>query len=309
MPKIYKSYKELIGNTPLLELSNLKEKLNLKARVFVKLENMNPGASIKDRASLYMIQKAIDSGLINEDTTIIEATSGNTGIGAAAICASMNLKCIIIMPENMSVERIKILRQLGATVILTDKESGMKGSIEKLEEIKANIKNHYVLNQFENDNNSLAHYETTAEEIYEALNGEIDYFISAVGTSGTIMGCSKYFKEKNKDIKIIAVEPKDSAVLSNEKASSHKIQGIGAGFIPKLFDYKFIDKIEKVTYEESIESSKLLARNEGLLVGISSGASLSIALKYASVEENENKVIVVILPDSASRYYSTELFD
>lgn len=309
MPKIYKSYKELIGNTPLFELSNLKEKLNLKARVFVKLENMNPGASVKDRASLYMIQKAIDSGLINEDTTIIEATSGNTGIGAAAICASMNLKCIIIMPENMSVERIKILRQLGATVILTDKESGMKGSIERLEEIKANIKNHYVLNQFENDNNSLAHYETTAEEIYEALNGEINYFISAVGTSGTIMGCSKYFKEKNKDIKIIAVEPKDSAVLSNEKASSHKIQGIGAGFIPKLFDYKFIDKIEKVTYEKSIESSKLLARNEGLLVGISSGASLSIALKYASVEENENKVIVVILPDSASRYYSTELFD
>ena len=309
MSKIYKSYKELIGNTPLFELSNLKEKLNLKARVFVKLENMNPGASVKDRASLYMIQKAIDSGLINEDTTIIEATSGNTGIGAAAICASMNLKCIIIMPENMSVERIKILRQLGATVILTDKESGMKGSIERLEEIKANIKNHYVLNQFENDNNSLAHYETTAEEIYEALNGEIDYFISAVGTSGTIMGCSKYFKEKNKDIKIIAVEPKDSAVLSNEKASSHKIQGIGAGFIPKIFDYKFIDKIEKVTYEESIESSKLLARNEGLLVGISSGASLSIALKYASVEENENKVIVVILPDSASRYYSTELFD
>ena len=309
MSKIYKSYKELIGNTPLFELSNLKEKLNLKARVFVKLENMNPGASVKDRASLYMIQKAIDSGLINEDTTIIEATSGNTGIGAAAICASMNLKCIIIMPENMSVERIKILRQLGATVILTDKESGMKGSIERLEEIKANIKNHYVLNQFENDNNSLAHYETTAEEIYEALNGEIDYFISAVGTSGTIMGCSKYFKEKNKDIKIIAVEPKDSAVLSNEKASSHKIQGIGAGFIPKLFDYKFIDKIEKVSYEESIESSKLLARNEGLLVGISSGASLSIALKYACVEENENKVIVVILPDSASRYYSTELFD
>lgn len=309
MPKIYKSYKELIGNTPLLELSNLKEKLNLKARVFVKLENMNPGASVKDRASLYMIQKAIDSGLINEDTTIIEATSGNTGIGAAAICASMNLKCIIIMPENMSVERIKILKQLGATVILTDKESGMKGSIERLEEIKANIKNHYILNQFENDNNSLAHYETTAEEIYEALNGEINYFISAVGTSGTIMGCSKYFKEKNKDIKIIAVEPKDSAVLSNEKASSHKIQGMGAGFIPKLFDYKFIDKIEKVTYEESIESSKLLARNEGLLVGISSGASLSIALKYASVEENENKVIVVILPDSASRYYSTELFN
>ena len=309
MSKIYKSYKDLIGNTPLLELSNLKEKLNLKARVFVKLENMNPGASIKDRASLYMIQKAIDAGLINDDTTIIEATSGNTGIGAAAICASMNLKCIIIMPENMSVERIKILKQLGATVILTDKELGMKGSIDKLEEIKANIKNHYILNQFEKDNNSLAHYETTAEEISEALNGEIDYFISAVGTSGTIMGCAKYFKEKKENIKIIAVEPKDSAVLSNEKANSHKIQGIGAGFIPKLFDYKLIDEIEKVSYEESIESAKLLARNEGILIGISSGASLSIALKYASVEENENKVIVVILPDSASRYYSTELFD
>lgn len=309
MSKIYKSYSELIGNTPLLELSNLKEKFNLKARVLVKLENMNPGSSVKDRASLYMIQKAIDEGLIDKNTTILEATSGNTGIGAAAICASMNLKCIIIMPENMSVERIKILKQLGANVILTDKELGMKGSIDKLEELKVEIENHYVLNQFENENNMLAHYETTAEEIYEASNGEINYFISAVGTSGTIMGCSKYFKEKDKNIKVIAVEPNDSAVLSDGKVGSHKIQGIGAGFIPKIFDYKLVDKIEKVTYEESIDASKKLAKTEGILVGISSGASLSVGLKYAMKEENKNKVIVIILTDSASRYYSTELFD
>ena len=309
MNKIYKAYKDLIGNTPLLELCNLEHKLNLKARIIVKLENMNPGASVKDRASLYMIQKGIEEGLINSDTTILEATSGNTGIGVAAICASMNLKCIIIMPEDMSIERIKILKQLGAIVILTDKNLGMKGSIDKLEELKGNIENHFVLNQFENNNNSLAHYETTAKEIYEACNGKIDFFISAVGTSGTIMGCSKYFKEKNNNIKVIAIEPKDSAVLSKEEAHNHKIQGIGAGFIPKIFDYNYIDTIEKATYKESIETSKLLARNEGLLVGISSGASLSVALKYANKEENKDKLIVVILPDSASRYYSTELFD
>ncbi len=309
MSKIFKDYKSLIGNTPLFEIKNIEKELNLKSRILVKLENMNPGGSVKDRASLYMIEKAMELGLINNTTTIIEATSGNTGIGAAAICASMNLKCIIIMPEGMSIERVKILKQLGAEVLLTEKNLGMTGAIQKLEELKKNIKDYYVLNQFENANNSLAHYETTAKEIYEACDGIIDYFVSAVGTSGTIMGCSKYFKEKNRDIKVIAVEPNDSAVLSEGKVGSHKIQGIGAGFVPGIFDYTSIDIIEKVSFEESISSSKLLAKKEGILIGISSGASLSVALKYASKEENKGKTIVVILPDCASRYYSTELFD
>lgn len=309
MSKIIKDYKSLIGNTPLFEIINIEKELNLKSRVLVKLENMNPGGSVKDRASLYMIEKGMEAGLINSNTTIIEATSGNTGIGAAAICASLNLKCIIIMPEGMSVERVKILKQLGAEVILTDKLLGMSGAIQKLEELKNNIKDYYILNQFDNSDNSLAHYETTAKEIYEACEGQIDYFISAVGTAGTIMGCSKYLKEQNKDIKVIAVEPKDSPVLSEAKSGSHKIQGIGAGFVPGIFDYSLIDAIEKVSYEDSILSSKLLAKKEGILVGISSGASLSIALKYASKEENKGKTIVLILPDSASRYYSTDLFD
>ena len=304
---VYKSYVELIGNTPLMELVNLKKYLNLKSKIYVKLENMNPGGSIKDRAALFMINKALEEGKINGDTTIIEATSGNTGIAVATICASLNIKCIIIMPENMSLERIKILKQLGAEVMLTDKSLGMKGSIEKLEELKKEIKNHYTLNQFDNSNNYLAHYETTAKEIYDSLDGNVDYFVSAVGTSGTIMGCAKYFKEKNNQIMVVAVEPSDSAVLSNEKANVHKIQGIGAGFVPSIFDYNYIDKIEKVNYQESIESAKLLAQKEGILTGISSGANLSVAIKYA--RQLENKSIVIVLPDCGSRYFSTELFD
>lgn len=309
MANIIKDYKSLIGNTPIFEICNIERELNLKAKVLIKLENMNPGGSIKDRASLYMIEKAIQEGTITKDTIIMEATSGNTGIGAAAVCASLNLRCIIIMPEGMSEERIKIMKQLGAQVILTEKSLGMAGSIKKLDELKKEFKDYFVLNQFANESNSLAHYETTAKEIYEDCDGKIDYFISAVGTSGTIMGCSKYFKEKNKGIKVIAVEPSESAVLNKEKANIHKIQGIGAGFIPKLFDYKFVDGIEKANYVEAIAASKLLARKEGILVGISSGASLSVALKYAGENDNEGKTIVVILPDSASRYYSTELFD
>ena len=304
---VYKSYVELIGDTPLMELVNLEKYLGLKSKIFVKLENMNPGGSVKDRAALFMINKAIEKGKINSDTTIIEATSGNTGIAIATICASLNIKCIIIMPEDMSIERIKILKQLGAKVILTDKRLGMKGSIKKLEELKKEIKNHYMLNQFDNVNNYLAHYETTGREIYSTLNGNIDYFICAVGTSGTLIGCAKYFKEKDNKINIIAVEPNDSAVLSNEKANIHKIQGIGAGFVPSIFDYTLIDKIEKVTYKESIECAKLLAQKEGIIAGISSGANLSIAIKYA--KEIDNKSIVIVLPDCGSRYFSTELFD
>lgn len=308
MAKIYKDVTELIGGTPLLEVKNIEEVENLEARVLVKLEYLNPAGSVKDRIARAMIEDAEAKGFLKEGGTIIEPTSGNTGIGLASVAASKGYRIILTMPETMSVERRNILKAYGAELVLTDGLKGMKGAIAKAEELSKEIEASYVPGQFVNPANPNAHRETTGPEIWSDTDGEVDIFISGVGTGGTVSGTGGYLKSKNPGIKVVALEPENSAVISGEVAGAHKIQGIGAGFIPDTLDKETFDEIVKVSDEESFEAAKLLAHKEGVLVGISSGAALSAALRLAKLPENKGKTIVALLPDSGDRYYSTPLF-
>ncbi len=308
MSKIYKSAYELIGKTPLLELSNIEKALNLEAKIFAKIESFNPAGSVKDRVAIKMIEDYESKGLINENTVIIEPTSGNTGIGLSAVCAAKGYKLIIVMPDSMSVERRKLIASYGAELVLTDGSKGMAGAIEKAEELQKELDNSIIAGQFTNPSNPQAHFETTGPEIYEDTDGKVDIFVAGAGTGGTISGVGKYLKSKNENIKIVAIEPKNSAVLSGGNAGTHGLQGIGAGFIPEVLDTSVIDEILTVTEEEAYSSSRLFAKSEGLLVGISSGAALHGATELAKLPENKGKNIVVLLPDTGDRYLSTELF-
>lgn len=308
MSKIYKSAIELIGNTPLLELTRIEEKYGLKARVLAKVEYFNPAGSVKDRIAKAMIETAEKDGSLKPGSTIIEPTSGNTGIGLAAIAAAKGYKLIIVLPETMSVERRNIIKAYGAEIVLTDGSKGMKGAIEKAGELHAQIENSFIPSQFENPANPRAHYETTGPEIWNDTDGEVDVFIAGVGTGGTLSGAGKYLKEKKAGVKVVAVEPATSPVLSEGKAGAHKIQGIGAGFVPATLDTGIYDEIIPVPNEVSFETGKELAKTEGFQVGISSGAALWAALEVAKRPESEGKTIVVLLPDSGDRYYSTDLF-
>ncbi len=308
MPKIYKSVAELIGNTPLMELVSLKGEMGFGANIFSKIEFFNPAGSIKDRVALSMIEDAEQSGMLKKGGTVIEPTSGNTGIGIAAVCAARGYKAIIVMPDTMSQERRKMISAFGAEIILTDGKSGMSGAVEKAEELKNKISGSIIAGQFYNPSNPKAHYETTGPEIYEALDGNIDILVCGVGTGGTVSGTGRYLKEQNSDIKVIAVEPKSSPLLTEGKSGPHKIQGIGANFVPENFHKSVIDKIIAVSDEDSYEYARKLCVTEGLCVGISSGAVLAAAVMLAKLPENNGKNIVVVLPDTGSRYLSTDLF-
>ena len=306
---IYKSVTELIGNTPLLEVANLEREENLKAKVLVKLEYFNPAGSVKDRAALSMIEDAEKNGRIRPDATIIEPTSGNTGIGLAAVAASRGYKAVFVMPETMSIERRKLLLGYGAQIVLTEGSKGMAGAIEKAAELEKSTENAVVLGQFVNEANPKAHYKTTGPEIWEDTDGKVDVFIAGAGTGGTVTGVGRYLKEKNPDIEVIAVEPAGSPVLSGGKPGPHGLQGIGAGFVPEILDTGIYDRINQVKEEEAYAAARLLAAKEGILVGITSGAALHTALQEARKEENEGKTIVALLPDTGERYLSTPLFE
>ena len=308
MKKIYSSIDELVGRTPLLRLSNTKEALNLSADILAKLEYFNPAGSIQDRAAKNMIEDAEKKGILKKDSVIIEPTSGNTGIGLALICATRGYRLIIVMPDNMSKERINTMKAYGAEVVLTKGTLGMKGAIERAEAISQSIPNSFIMGQFENPANAEAHFLTTGPEIWDDTDGCVDIFVAGVGTGGTITGVGKYLKEKNPSVRIVAVEPNGSAVLSGEKAGSHNLQGIGAGFIPELLDTSIYDEIIRVTEDDAYNAARLLAKAEGALVGISSGAALHAAITLAKKEENRGKNIVVILPDTGNRYLSTSMF-
>lgn len=309
MGKIYKNVVELIGNTPLLEIEKIEREMGLNARILVKLEYLNPAGSVKDRIVKSMIDKAEKSGKIKEGAVLIEPTSGNTGIGLAAVGASKGYRVILTMPETMSVERRNILKAYGAEVVLTPGDKGMKGAIAKAEELAKDIENSFIPAQFDNPANPEVHRSTTGPEIWEDTGGEIDYFVSGIGTGGTITGAGEYLKSQKSDIKVIAVEPEDSPILSKGEAGSHKIQGIGAGFVPTVLNEEVYDEIVTVSNEDAFETSKLLTKKEGILTGISSGAALWTAIEIAKREENSGKTIVAILPDSGDRYYSTPLFE
>ena len=308
MSNIYKGTLELIGNTPLVEIVNVEKALDLKASVLVKLEYLNPAGSVKDRVAKAMIEDAEAKGLIGEGTTIIEPTSGNTGIGLAAIAAVKGYRMILTMPETMSVERRNILKAYGAEIVLTEGSKGMTGAIEKAQELAKGIENSYIPGQFVNPANSAMHRRTTGPEIWSDTDGKVDIFVSGVGTGGTLTGTGEYLKEQNPNVKVVAVEPASSPVLSEGKSGAHKIQGIGAGFVPEVLNTTVIDEIIKVENDDAFEYAKLLAKKEGILVGISSGAALRAALELAKRPENEGKTIVALLPDSGDRYYSTPLF-
>ncbi|WP_373898229.1 cysteine synthase A [Haloimpatiens sp. FM7315] len=306
---IYKSALDLVGNTPLLELSNLKDKYKLNCSLLGKVEYFNPGGSVKDRVALSMIEDAENKGLIKKGDTIIEPTSGNTGIGLAFVSAIKGYKLILTMPESMSIERRKLLKAYGATLVLTEARKGMRGAIEKAEELKSNIENSFIPQQFGNLANPKAHIKTTGEEIWRDTEGKVDIFVACVGTGGTITGVGKALKEKNPSVKIVAIEPSKSAVLSGEKPGSHNIQGIGAGFVPDILDTNIIDEVIKVSDEDAFKITKELPLLDGILVGISSGAALYGAIELGNREENKGKNIVVLLPDTGERYLSTPIFD
>lgn len=308
MEKIAKQLTELIGGTPLLELSNYEKKKELKAQVVAKLEYFNPLGSVKDRVANAMIEQGIKDGKINQDTVIIEPTSGNTGIGLAFVTASKGLHLILTMPDTMSMERRKIVKALGAEIVLTPGRAGMRGAIEKAAQLKEEYGNAFIPQQFENEANPAIHKVTTAQEIWQDTDGNVDIFVSSVGTGGTLTGTGAGLREKNPNVKIIAVEPATSAVLSGEQPGPHKIQGIGAGFIPKVMDMSLVDEIIKVGNEEAFETAREVAKSDGLLVGISSGAALWAATELAKRPENAGKRIVVLLPDTGERYLSTSLF-
>lgn len=308
MAQIYQNIAELIGNTPLLELRGMEKKYQLKARLLAKLEYLNPSGSVKDRAALGMLKDALEKGLIAPGATIVEPTSGNTGIGLAALAASEGFHLILTMPETMSVERRNILKAYGAEIVLTDGTQGMAGAIEKAKELVEQIPGSFLPGQFENPANARAHFETTGPELWRDTDGNIDVFVSAVGSGGTITGTGQYLRQQKPEIRIIAVEPETSPVLSGGAAGAHKIQGIGAGFVPEVLDMEIFDEIMTVDNEEPFAMARELAKTEGILVGISSGAALYAAVQTAARPENEGKTVVVLLPDSADRYYSTELF-
>lgn len=308
MSNIYQGALELIGNTPLVEVKNLSKKIGAEARILVKLEYFNPAGSVKDRVAKAMIEDAEKEGVLKEGSVIIEPTSGNTGIGLAAVAAVKGYRVILTMPETMSVERRNILKAYGAEVVLTEGTKGMKGAIAKAEELAGEIENSFIPGQFTNMANPRMHRNTTAPEIWKDTDGEVDIFVAGVGTGGTVTGVGEYLKEKNSKVQIVAVEPFDSPVLSEGKAGSHQIQGIGAGFVPDILNTEVYDSICLVKNEEAIQMAKQLAFTEGIMVGISSGAALYAAAELAKRDENKGKTIVVLLPDSGDRYYSTPLF-
>ena len=308
MANIYRGFLDLIGNTPLVEVANLEKAYNLKAKVLVKLEYRNPAGSVKDRIAQAMIEDAEKKGILKEGSVIIEPTSGNTGIGLAAIAAAKGYRAILTMPETMSVERRNILKAYGAEIVLTEGSKGMKGAIAKAEELAKEIEGSFIPGQFDNPANPQVHYETTGPEIWRDTDGKVDAFVAGVGTGGTVTGTGKYLKEQNPDVKVVAVEPASSPVLSQGKAGAHKIQGIGAGFVPKVLDTAVYDEIITVEIDDAFAASKELTKKEGILTGISSGAALYAALQLAQRPEFEGKTIVALLPDSGDRYYSTPLF-
>ncbi|UQF81602.1 MAG: cysteine synthase A [Mogibacterium diversum] len=308
MANIYTSADQLIGKTPLLELTRIEEELGLKARVFAKLEYFNPAGSIKDRIAKRMIEDAEASGKLKPGATIIEPTSGNTGIGLAAVAAAKGYKTIIVMPETMSVERRQLMKAYGAELVLTEGAKGMKGAIAKAEEIAAETENSYIPGQFVNPSNPAAHRDTTGPEIWEDTDGKVDYFVAGVGTGGTVTGVGEYLKYKNGDVKVVAIEPEASQTLAKGEAAPHKIQGIGAGFVPETLNTHIYDEIIPVTNEDAFETGRLIGHKQGVLVGISSGAALWAAIELAKKSENEGKNIVVLLPDTGDRYLSTPLF-
>lgn len=309
MPKIFKSADQLIGGTPLLELSGIEKEYGLKARLLAKLEYFNPAGSVKDRVAKVMLDEAEKAGELRPGAVVIEPTSGNTGIGLAAVAAARGYKAVIVMPDTMSEERRRLVKAYGAELVLTDGKKGMTGAIEKAEELKAEIPGSIIAGQFVNPANPKAHFYTTGPEIYDDTDGKVDIFVAGVGTGGTVTGVGKYLKSKNPDIKIVAVEPSDSAVLSGKSAGPHKLQGIGAGFVPEVLDMSVCDEIMTVTSEQAFAAGREMGRREGVLVGISSGAALHAAKELAKREENKGKTVVVLLPDTGDRYLSTELFE
>ncbi len=308
MSKIYTSADQLIGSTPLLELTHIEKKHGLKARVLAKLEYFNPAGSVKDRIAKAMIDDAEAKGLLNADSVIIEPTSGNTGIGLASVAAARGYRIIIVMPETMSVERRQLMKAYGAELVLTEGAKGMKGAIAKADELAKEIPNSFIPGQFVNAANPKAHFETTGPEIFADTDGEVDIFVAGVGTGGTVTGVGRFLKSKKPEVKVVAVEPKSSAVLSTGVAGSHKIQGIGAGFVPEVLDTKVYDEIIPVENDDAFATGKEIGKSEGVLVGISSGAAVWAAIELAKRPENEGKTIVVLLPDTGDRYLSTPLF-
>lgn len=308
MSKIYSSIEELIGKTPLMELKKIEKKYSLKGKLFAKLEYLNPAGSAKDRVALFMIKEAEKQGELKADSVIIEPTSGNTGIGLACVAATRGYRIIIVMPETMSVERRQLMTAYGAELVLTDGSKGMSGAIQKAEELAKEIPNSFIAGQFVNPANPKAHIETTGPEIYADTDGKVDIFVAGVGTGGTITGVGEYLKSKNPNVKIVAVEPENSAVLSGKKAGSHKLQGIGAGFIPDVLNTDIYDEIITVSDEDAFETARLIGKSEGVLVGISSGAAVTAAVLLAKRPENAGKNIVVLLPDTGDRYLSSGLF-
>ena len=305
---VYKAISDLIGNTPLVELTHIEEKEGLDASVVAKVEFFNPAGSVKDRIAKKMIEDAEKKGLIKPGATLIEPTSGNTGIGIASVAAAKGYKAIMTMPETMSVERRNLLKAYGAKVVLTDGKAGMKGAIAKAKELAATIPNSFILSQFENPSNPQAHYESTGPEIWKDTEGKVDIFVAGVGTGGTVSGTGKYLKDQNPNVKVVAVEPATSPVLSEGHAGPHGIQGIGAGFVPNILDTSVYDEVFTVTNEQAYETGRLIAHNEGMLVGISSGAATYAAIQIAKRPENKGKTIVVLLPDTGERYLSTPMF-